>query len=780
MPQQHIERVARTRDVGVAVLLVASAVAHAHALADYVFEDAFITYRYARNLADGLGFVFNPGEAVLGTSAPLLTLLLVLGAWLGADVVAFGGALYCASLALAGALGALFLRRLGYANAGAIFAAAAALGIGEAYRYFGMETTLHLALILAAVLAAEADRATLTGVLLGLVCLDRYDGMVVAFVVGLYLWARRGRPPWREAVIASTLFGAWLLYAQLTFGAPTPNTLDAKAGDTGPVEYVAWTLARQAEKAFGPLRALGVPIHGARVVVGWIVLLAPCAWVGRRLATRRPALAMPLGCAVLLLLGYALIGPPKGHQWYHLPGLYTVVLVVLAAWAELTRDLLQRFGTDRWRLAPPTVALVAVMASALALPHVLDARVEAMVDGMASTKIGAYATFIDYIQEHDLEDTTLLTPEPGYMTYHTGQRAIDAAGLVTPGVYYHGPRERASSWNDLIDRYRPDLFVVSMLDATADPKALETHVPVATDAGLYWLFMSQDLLARRFDHFYEHWLAGVSTVLPERNAEARHATLLEGWQQRGRPMNSVAGRGFVSAGGFLIDFDELVFDFYATSERTQLQLLVDGMVVSTLDGNDSSEALRRRAMPVYPWRGRTGRLRVIDRDRKGRIHVGPPAARIYSASHVLDDFEDATFSPLWNRTWSDEPTSTATLARRFGVHFAQGRGVASSFGLEGERILQSRPVRVENDRWLMTVYDLGGAETGVHLWVDGRRVRSWGGRASRQMHMLVWDMRRYRGRDVVLQVRDGDPDPERGIAIDSLLAVRLGSAADGK
>ena len=33
-------------------------------------DDAYITYRYARNLADGAGFVYNPGERVLGTTPP--------------------------------------------------------------------------------------------------------------------------------------------------------------------------------------------------------------------------------------------------------------------------------------------------------------------------------------------------------------------------------------------------------------------------------------------------------------------------------------------------------------------------------------------------------------------------------------------------------------------------------------------------------------------------------------------------------------------------------------
>ena len=39
-------------------------------------DDAFITFRYARNLLGGLGFVFNAGERVLGTTTPLYTLLL--------------------------------------------------------------------------------------------------------------------------------------------------------------------------------------------------------------------------------------------------------------------------------------------------------------------------------------------------------------------------------------------------------------------------------------------------------------------------------------------------------------------------------------------------------------------------------------------------------------------------------------------------------------------------------------------------------------------------------
>src|SRR4030067_291523 len=39
-------------------------------------DDSYITFRYARNLLAGEGFVFNPGEHVLGTTTPLYTMLL--------------------------------------------------------------------------------------------------------------------------------------------------------------------------------------------------------------------------------------------------------------------------------------------------------------------------------------------------------------------------------------------------------------------------------------------------------------------------------------------------------------------------------------------------------------------------------------------------------------------------------------------------------------------------------------------------------------------------------
>ena len=49
------------------------------------FDDAFITFRYARNLAEGHGLVYNAGDWVLGTTAPLFAVL-------ASVIVSLGGA----------------------------------------------------------------------------------------------------------------------------------------------------------------------------------------------------------------------------------------------------------------------------------------------------------------------------------------------------------------------------------------------------------------------------------------------------------------------------------------------------------------------------------------------------------------------------------------------------------------------------------------------------------------------------------------------------------------
>jgi hypothetical protein len=83
-------------------------------------DDAYITFRYAGNLADGLGLVYNAGEWVLGTTAPLWAVILGAGYRLGLTALPWlATILSAASDAASAALLAYLALKLGWRPVGA-------------------------------------------------------------------------------------------------------------------------------------------------------------------------------------------------------------------------------------------------------------------------------------------------------------------------------------------------------------------------------------------------------------------------------------------------------------------------------------------------------------------------------------------------------------------------------------------------------------------------------------------------------------------------------------
>src|SRR5262249_23743467 len=157
--------------------------------------DAYISFQYARNLATGAGFVFNPGERVLGTTSPLETLLLASVYRLFGDVLA-PAAIWIGALALAFQAAVLYglcgdsARGLGVALALSTW-----LGAFGAHGWLALETNLLTALVLATLWSVQRGWDVLGGVLLGLAFLCRYDAaLLIPIVVAERWWDRRTLP----------------------------------------------------------------------------------------------------------------------------------------------------------------------------------------------------------------------------------------------------------------------------------------------------------------------------------------------------------------------------------------------------------------------------------------------------------------------------------------------------------------------------------------------------------------------------------------------------------
>ena len=204
-------------------------------------DDAFITFRYARNLAHGDGLVFNLGERVEGVTSLSWTLLLAAVETLRLPVepAAFLLGVAFALLALREAY--LLGRCLG-ASAGACLAAVALVAVHGRFWLVagnGLEGGLFAFLVvLVARKTVEGADARLIGVLLGLLFMTRPESLLISPVVLGYQVLAKGGGAERAgalrrasliAVTAAVVIGAVTIWRFAYYGAPLPNSVAAKS-----------------------------------------------------------------------------------------------------------------------------------------------------------------------------------------------------------------------------------------------------------------------------------------------------------------------------------------------------------------------------------------------------------------------------------------------------------------------------------------------------------------------------------------------------------------------
>ena len=217
----------------------------------WVTDDAFISFRYARNLVEGHGLVFNPGERVEGYTNFLWTAWSAAALGLGLDPVrwslGWGVAAYAASIALLAAHHAWLRDTLAVTGAtlpaGAILAA-----LNEDWSLWatgGLETAAFAFLALAGFVLlagrpeAGARRLVAGGAVFALTSLTRPDGVVFAAVAGAWLvaTAARGSRLRGAALFALGFSALWVPYTLARvayYGDFWPNTYHAKSA------YLAW------------------------------------------------------------------------------------------------------------------------------------------------------------------------------------------------------------------------------------------------------------------------------------------------------------------------------------------------------------------------------------------------------------------------------------------------------------------------------------------------------------------------------------------------------------
>ncbi len=231
-PSQLLTRL----DIGLIIALIALAIAMRVVPGPRTIDDAFITFRYSRNIVEGHGFVYNPDSRVLGTTTPLFTLLMAAFSAISHAEDFPYYAITVSALADAATVVLLFLlarRVTGTRWVGLLIGILWAVAPRSVtFAVGGMETSLVICWMVGTVYCFVTDRPAWMGVLAALGLLTRVDALLWIGPVFAYQvferYRRREAPPWRTWIAAVIVSAPWFIFSVLYFGSLLSNSLSAK------------------------------------------------------------------------------------------------------------------------------------------------------------------------------------------------------------------------------------------------------------------------------------------------------------------------------------------------------------------------------------------------------------------------------------------------------------------------------------------------------------------------------------------------------------------------
>jgi arabinofuranosyltransferase len=420
------------------------------------YDDAYITYRYAYNFANGYGLVYNRGEYYLGTTGPGYGLLLgVLGALDPNSIPLISGWLSALALLATGiGLYAYGVRhRLGLSGflAGLFFVVQPMVILAS-----GGEMLFQAALIAWAFVAYSCERYRAAAILLACAVLVRPDALLAVVVVGLHSILVRRRIPYLEAMTLAAVLAPFLLAAWWYYGSPLPGTLGAKMAQgasgmwmpfyQGAMEWLrSWTIQ-------GSSKVFTNPAAPNAIRYIWLICAgAPALWFYR-------SWLMPLAWVLLYAAVYSLIRAPFYH-WYIVPLIFGLSIVAASGASGVVDGLrwaAGRAGAGRVRQIA-MLGLPVLVCCALAPGVYSQMRFsQHMADGVPGVVERLYKRTGLWFKAHTSPQASVGYLEIGYMGFYAQRRMIDPVGLVNPGVAPH-VLTRELTW--AYEHYRPDYIV---------------------------------------------------------------------------------------------------------------------------------------------------------------------------------------------------------------------------------------------------------------------------------------------------------------------------------
>lgn len=420
--------------------IIIGAVTLRAATSPLLIDDAYITFRYARNLAAGAGFVYNVGEQVLGTSTPLFTMLL-------AAFAKFGFSLQSGSIVLGVVSDAILvllfvvlgqsLKRIWLGIVVGIWVASSSQIVFASVS--GMETELYACLVVSTLVLYATRRVGWASFLGGLTALTRPEGGLVLVAIFATTLLRR-EFKWREWISVPFVLVPWGLFSLTYFGSLIPNSVLAKVVVYPPYAQ-PWhnivVMVRLLALPFMLLPGLIVSwVSNDSAVMTWftnattvlfILALGWGVWSARY--SRLDAMVL------WLLLDLAFFALPNRYlfPWYSTPQLGMALF--LAGWGMFEFVKNSKFRRLGKLGAGVAFALLVLLTIVMLLQTFLEAGIQ------KSNLVRREKSYLCLGYELDAQaprDVIVASPEIGALGFGFSKSILDLTGLVSPSMipYY--------------------------------------------------------------------------------------------------------------------------------------------------------------------------------------------------------------------------------------------------------------------------------------------------------------------------------------------------------
>ncbi|MCC6147237.1 MAG: hypothetical protein IT308_06675 [Anaerolineaceae bacterium] len=414
-------------------------------------DDAYITFRYARNMLAGEGFVYNHGEHVQGTTTPLYSFLMVgLGFLDGRSIPPFPQIALVVN-ALADGITCALLFLIGKQLRSPIGGAAAGLAwsiapFSVAFAVGGLETSVYVFLLTACMWAHLSKYRKTAAILAVMALLTRPDAILLVAPILIHRLYQSKFPGEKITLAELGLFLApgiaWGIFAWIYFGSPVPHSVQAKL-EVYRLEPLSslirliqhYALIFMQDIVLGPIvgTALGL-------------LLAPFLFIlGGWKAFKENSSILPYFLYPVIYLVVFSLPNPLIFRWYLTPPMPALYLFILIGAHTLLEGMINKIRLKSKKVLLHQIAGILIIIT----PFLLnlngwelhpDHGANRPAPGMAWIKLELlYQEAASLVSPMMTGNTLLAAGDVGVLGYYTPAKILDTVGLNSPQSLQYYP-----------------------------------------------------------------------------------------------------------------------------------------------------------------------------------------------------------------------------------------------------------------------------------------------------------------------------------------------------